>query len=102
MIRRPQLYFSFLYVFHPYNAAISKLFVNFIRKRMARFHFWSMEATPNKSDFTNRFDDRDFVIAVYTCFIHKCDRFEFISDFLSLNQSENSFPVDGSLEQRHH
>jgi hypothetical protein len=64
---------------------------------MAEIHFRSMEASQKKSDVTNRFGDRDFVLAVCTCFIRKCDRFEVIRDFRSLN---NPFPVDGSIEHR--
>jgi hypothetical protein len=41
-----------------------------------------MEATQNKSHVTNRFGDRDFLLAVYTCFIRKCGRFEVIPIFV--------------------
>jgi hypothetical protein len=67
---------------------------------MAKIYFRSMEATQNKSDGTNRFGDRDFVLAVCTCFIRKCDRFEVIRDFRSLNDGGNSFPVDGSTAEQ--
>jgi hypothetical protein len=60
-----------------------------------------MEATQNKSAVTNRFGDRDFVLAVCTCFIRECDRFEVIRDFRSLKNGENSFPVhEGIAEQK--
>jgi hypothetical protein len=42
-----------------------------------------MEASQNKSDATNRFGDRDFILAVCTCFIRKCGHFEVIRDFPS-------------------
>jgi hypothetical protein len=35
---------------------------------MAEFHFRSIGASQNKSDVTNRFGDRDFVLAV--CHVH--------------------------------
>jgi hypothetical protein len=64
-----------------------------------------MEASQNTSDVTNRFGDRDFILAVCACFIRKCDRFEVIRDFRSLNHGENSFPVLGGIAEqnlRHH
>jgi hypothetical protein len=64
-----------------------------------------MEATQNKSDVTNRFGDRDFILAVCTCFIRKCGRFEVIRDFRSLKNGGIPFPVDGSIAEqkwRHH
>jgi hypothetical protein len=67
---------------------------------MPQTHFRSMETTQNKSDVTNRFDDRDFVLAVCTCFIRKCDRFEVIRDFRSLKNDGNPFPVDGSIAEK--
>jgi hypothetical protein len=58
---------------------------------MPETHFRSMEAWQNKSDVTNRFGDRDFILAVCTCFIRKCDRFEVIRDFPSLIMAEFHF-----------
>jgi hypothetical protein len=59
-----------------------------------------MEATQNKSDVTNRFGDRDFILAVCTCFISKCGRFEVIRDFRSLENGGNPFLVDGSIAEQ--
>jgi hypothetical protein len=67
---------------------------------MPEIHFRSMEASQNKSNVINRFGDRDFVLAVCTCFIRKCDRFEDIRDFRSLNHGGNRFSVSGSIEHR--
>jgi uncharacterized membrane protein YbaN (DUF454 family) len=53
----------------------------------------------NKSDVTNRFGDGEFILAVCTCFIRKCDRFEAMRDFRSLNSGRNLFPVDGSIAE---
>jgi hypothetical protein len=64
---------------------------------MPEFHLRSMKASHNKSDVTNRFGDRDFVLAVYTCFLCNSDRFEVIRDFRSLNHGEIPFPVDRSM-----
>jgi hypothetical protein len=50
-----------------------------------------MEATQNKNDVTNRFGDRDFILAVCTCFLRNSDRFEVIRDFRSLNMAEFHF-----------
>ena len=72
---------------------------------MPQTHFPSMKATQNKSDVTNRFGDRDFVLAVCTCFLCNSDRFEVIRDFRSLNNGGIPFPVDGSIAEqkwRHH
>jgi hypothetical protein len=63
---------------------------------MPETHFRSMDAPQNKSDVTNRFGDRDFVLAVCTGFLRKCGRFEVISDFRSLNHGGIPLPVDGS------
>jgi hypothetical protein len=60
---------------------------------MPEIHFRSMEASQNKSNVINRFGDRDFVLAVCTCFIRKCDRFEVIRNFRSLNHGGNRFSV---------
>jgi hypothetical protein len=59
-----------------------------------------MDATQNKSDVTNRFDDRDFVLAVCACFLRYSDRFEVIRDFRSLNHGGIPFPVDGSIAEQ--
>jgi hypothetical protein len=59
-----------------------------------------MKATQNKSDVINRFGDRDFVLALCTCVIRKCDRVEVIRDFGSLNHGGNPFPVDGSIGEQ--
>jgi hypothetical protein len=64
---------------------------------MPEIHFWSTEASQNKSDVTNRFGDRDFVLAVMYMFHTKCDRFEVIRDFRSVNHDGIPFPVDGSI-----
>jgi hypothetical protein len=62
-----------------------------------------MEASQNKSDVTNRFGDRDFILAVCTCFMRKCGRFEVIRDFRSLKNGGIPFTVDGSIaEQKRH
>jgi hypothetical protein len=64
-----------------------------------------MKATQKKSDVTNGFGDRDFILVVCTCFLRKCDRFEVIRDFRSLNHGGIPFPVDGSIAEkmrRHH
>jgi hypothetical protein len=67
---------------------------------MPETHFRSMEASQNKSDVTNRFGDRDFILAVCTCFIRKSDRLEVIRDFRSLQNGGNPFPVDGSIAEQ--
>jgi hypothetical protein len=59
-----------------------------------------MKATQNKSDVTNRFGDRDFVLTVCTRFLCNSDRFEVIRDFRSLNHGKNPFPVDGSIAEK--
>jgi hypothetical protein len=64
---------------------------------MPETHFRSMEASQNKSGVTNRFGDRDFVLAVFMCFIRKCDRFEVIRNFPSLKNGGIPIPVDGSI-----
>jgi hypothetical protein len=58
---------------------------------MAEIHFRSMEASQNKSNVTNRFGNRDFVLAFFTCFLCNSDRFEVIRDFRSLNMAEIHF-----------
>jgi hypothetical protein len=67
---------------------------------MPQTDFPSMKATQNKSDVTNRFGDRDFVLAVCTCFLSNFDRFEVIRDFRSLNHAGIPFPVDGSIAEK--
>jgi hypothetical protein len=67
---------------------------------MAEIHFRSTEAPQNKSDVTNRFGDRDFILAVCTCFLRKCGRFEVIRDFRSLKNGGILFPVDGSIAEK--
>jgi hypothetical protein len=64
---------------------------------MEEFHFRWMEAPQNKSDVTNRFGDRDFVLAVCICFLRKCDRFEVIRDFGSL---KNGIPFSIEASQK--
>jgi hypothetical protein len=59
-----------------------------------------MEASQNKRDAANRICNRDFVLAVDTCFISKCNRFEVISDFHSLTNGGNQFPVRGSIAEQ--
>jgi hypothetical protein len=68
--------------------------------KMPKTHFWSMGATQNKSDVTNRFGDRDFVLAVCTCFIRKCGRLEVIRDIRSFKNGGIPFPVDGSTAEQ--
>jgi hypothetical protein len=65
-------------------------------------YFRSLEASQNKSDVTNRFGDRDFILVVCrpTCFIRAWDRFEVIRDFRSYNHGGIPFPVDGDVEHR--
>jgi hypothetical protein len=83
------------------NATVSKLFAIFVRSNIAEFHFRSMEASQNKSDVTNRFGDRDIILAVCTCFLCNSDRFEVIRDFRSLFHGGNPFPVyRGIAEQK--
>jgi hypothetical protein len=59
-----------------------------------------MNATQNKNDVTNRFGDRDFILAVCTSFLRKCGRFEVIRDFRSLKNGGIPFPVDGSIAEQ--
>jgi hypothetical protein len=67
---------------------------------MPKTHFRFMEATQNKTHVTNRFGDRDFILAVCTCFIRKCDRFEVIPDFRSVKNGGIPLPVDGSIAKQ--
>jgi hypothetical protein len=64
---------------------------------MPETHFRSIKESHYQIDVTNRFGDRDFVLAVCTCFIRKCDRFEVIRNFRSLIHGGIPFPVDGSI-----
>jgi hypothetical protein len=59
-----------------------------------------MEATQNKNDVTNRFGNRDFILAVCTCILCNSDRFEVIRDFPSFKQGGIPFPVDGSIAEQ--
>jgi hypothetical protein len=59
-----------------------------------------MEAPQNKSDVISRFGDRDFLLAVCTCFLRNSDRFEVIRDFRSLKNGGIPFPVDGSIAKQ--
>jgi hypothetical protein len=67
---------------------------------MPQTHFLSTEATQNESDVTNQFGDRDFILAVCTCFLRNCGRFEVIRDFRSLIHGGIPFPVDGSIAEQ--
>jgi hypothetical protein len=58
---------------------------------MPETHFRLIKGSHNQTDVTNRFGDRDFVLAVCTRFIRKCDRFEVIRDFRSLKDGGNPF-----------
>jgi hypothetical protein len=59
-----------------------------------------MEATQNKSDVTNPFGDRDFILAVCTCFHPKSGGFEVIRSFRSSIHGGIPFPVDGSIAEQ--
>jgi hypothetical protein len=87
-------------MFSQYNAIVSAFFVIVVCETMHKAHFRSMEATQNKSDVTNRFGVCDFVLAVCTYFLCKCDRFEVIRDFRSLKNGGNPFPVDLSIAEQ--
>jgi hypothetical protein len=67
---------------------------------MPQTHLPSTKATHNKSDVTNGFGDRDFILAVCKCFHRKCERFEVIRDFRSLKNGIIPFPVDGSMVEK--
>jgi hypothetical protein len=69
---------------------------------MPKTHFRSMEAMQNKSDVTNRFGICDFILAVCTCFICKCDPFEVIRDFRSLKNDRINFQsIEASQNKTH-
>jgi hypothetical protein len=72
----------------------------FVPYTMAEIHFRSIEALQNKSDVTSRFGDRDFILAVCTCFIRKCGHFEVNRNFRSLNHGGIPFPVDASIAEQ--
>jgi hypothetical protein len=57
-----------------------------------------MEATQNKNDVTNRFGDRDFILAVFTCFVRKCGRFEVIAIVVPSNVAEFHFRSIGASQ----
>jgi hypothetical protein len=82
------------------NVIASVLLVIVSGLTMSEIHFWSMEASQNKSNVTNRFGDRDFMLAVCTCFLINSNRFEVIRDFRSLKNGGNPFPVHGSIEHQ--
>jgi hypothetical protein len=67
---------------------------------MPETHFRFKDATQNKNDFTIRFGDRDFILAVSTCYIHKRGRFEVPPDFHLLMNDVIPFPVDGSIAEK--
>jgi hypothetical protein len=86
------------------KAIVAVFNVIIVCKTMSKTYFQSMGASQNKSDVTNGFGDRDFILAVCTCFLCNSDRSEVIRDFRSLNGGI-PFPVDGSiaeLNRRHH
>jgi hypothetical protein len=87
------------------NATVSALLVIVACQTMPETHFQSIKRSHNQTDVANRLGDRDFILAVCTCFIRKCGRFEVIRDFRSLNHGGIPFPVDGSIAEqkwRHH
>jgi hypothetical protein len=53
-----------------------------------------------KSDITNRFSDREFLLAVCTCFLIDFDRLEVIRDLRQLKNGGILFPVDGSTAEQ--
>jgi hypothetical protein len=59
-----------------------------------------MKATQNKSDVTNRFGDRDFILPVCTCFLSDSNRFGVIRDFGSLKNGGIPFPVDVRIAEK--
>jgi hypothetical protein len=72
----------------------------FVRLRMAEVHFWSLEASQNESDVTNRFDDRDFLAAVCTFSLCTSEHFEVNRDFRSFKNGGLSFAVAGSIAEQ--
>jgi hypothetical protein len=79
---------------------IAVLIVIIVCWTMPQTHFPSMKATQNKSDITNGFGDRDFILAVCTCFLSNSNRFAVIHDFRSLKNGGIPFPVDGSTAEQ--
>jgi hypothetical protein len=67
---------------------------------MPQANFPSMKATQNKSHVTIRFGDRDFILAVCTCFLRKCGHFEVIRDFRALKNGGIPFPVETSTAEQ--
>jgi hypothetical protein len=59
-----------------------------------------MEAPQSESDVTNRFGNRDLVLAVCTFFVRKRGRFEVIRDCRLLKNGGIPFPVDGSIAEQ--
>jgi hypothetical protein len=67
---------------------------------MPRSHFPYTKATQNKSDVTNGFGDRDFVLAVCTSFVSNSDQLEVIHHFYPVKNGGNLFSVDGSIAEK--
>jgi hypothetical protein len=67
---------------------------------MTKILFRSIVASHNKSDITNGFGNRDFLLAVCTGFLRKGGRLEVIGDFHSLRIGRNPFPVEGSIAEQ--
>jgi hypothetical protein len=82
------------------KATVSMSIVIIVCKTMPQTHFPSMRATQDKSDVTNGFGDSDFILAVCTCFLRKCGRFEVIRDVRSLKNGGIPFPVDGITAEK--
>jgi hypothetical protein len=60
-----------------------------------------MEASQNKSDVSNRFGNRDIILAVcILCFLCNSNRFEVVSDYRTLKNDGTAFPVDGSIAEQ--
>jgi hypothetical protein len=59
-----------------------------------------MGAPQNMREVTNRFGDRDFMLAAYTYFIRKCGSFEVIHDFRWLKNDGIPFSVDGCIAEQ--
>jgi hypothetical protein len=59
-----------------------------------------MKETQTTNDVTNRFGNRDFTLAVCTCFVRNCGRFEVIRDFCSFKHGGIPFPADGSIAEQ--
>jgi hypothetical protein len=87
-------------MFSPVNSDRFEVIHDFRSLKNGGIPFPVDEAPQNKSDVTNRFGDRDFILAVCTCFLRKCGRFEVIRDFRSLKNGGIPFPVDGSIGEK--